>query len=72
MGSQKQKKDVPLRRWHPAPVVSSTWNLAAVNVSTRSHRATGIAAIRVFRRSRTPTDALVEGNGHGIQGLRSD
>src|SRR5262245_10478567 len=51
----KTKKDVPLRRWPPAPVVSSTWNLGAVNVSTRSHKATGIAAIRVLRRSRTPT-----------------
>jgi hypothetical protein len=42
------------RRWPPAPPSSSTWNLAAVVVSTRSRRGRGCRApLRVLRRSRT-------------------
>ena len=39
--------------WPPVLASSSTWNLAAVTVSTRSHRGTIRATLRVLRRCRT-------------------
>ena len=55
----------PPQRWPPAPAFSSTWHLAAVAVSTLSHRAPGCRGAPPGSPAQPNTGALVKVNRNG-------